>query len=74
MAEIAHPRYSLGQTVGYYDRQGRWQMGEVNHIEANWYSWGRSIIYTVGHPSYAGRRMYIGEDKIGCVITARSRP
>ncbi len=63
IAKIAQPLFSVGDRVGYYDRQHRWQVGTVRHIEASWYSRGDkpSIIYTVSHPTYRNGRFYTAD-------------
>lgn len=65
--EPAAPAYALGQRVEYVDRHERPQIGEVLAIEASWrFKTGRAplIVYTLSHPSYAGRRMYATADQI----------
>jgi len=36
MSAPAAPKYTVGQTVQYVDRQGRTQLGKVHSIEARW--------------------------------------
>lgn len=69
----AVPEYPLGAVVSYTDRHGRYQEGEVGRIEASW-SWRCGnpprIIYTLGHPTYAGRRYYATSEDIRRLISA----
>jgi hypothetical protein len=65
----AQPKYAVGTVVAATDRQHRYFTGAVLGIEANWYSWTNSndpplIIYTLRHPSYAGRRFYTTDERI----------
>ena len=71
----AAPLYALGEQVSYRDRHNRRQVGEVLSIEANWMKPGRAplVIYTLRHPTYAGRRIYAtGEVIFGTVPYAGS--
>lgn len=68
----AIPAFHLGSVVRYRDRQDRIQTGTVDRIEASWTDYGNGkkgavlplIIYTLGHPTYAGRRFYTTDDRI----------
>ena len=67
---IAAPKFSIGEIVRYRDHHKRFQEGEVLAIEATWNRWPRAkevsmlIQYTVSHPSYHNRQMYISEASI----------
>ncbi len=74
--EAADPKYPLRATVYYVDHHGRSQTGEIWSIAANWLSWGNGtphLTYTVSHPTYHGKRMYVGEDGIrGLALSERN--
>lgn len=60
-----HPKFNVGETVNYTDRQGRKQSGKVRHIEGKWTAFGSAyLIYTVQHPSYRNGQMHCVEDVI----------
>lgn len=63
-AKALQPKFNVGETVNYTDRQGRKQSGMVRHIEGKWTSFGVCLIYSVQHPSYRYGRMYCEEDVI----------
>ena len=65
-AQAARPLFDVGHTVFYYDRNERFQQGEVLGIEANWYhpSDDPLIIYTLRHPTYRNRLFYTTADRI----------
>lgn len=68
-AKPATPKFSVGQRVRYLDHTDRPQVGEVLAIEATWRPVLRDventyISYTVSHPSYRDRRIYIGESDL----------
>ncbi len=64
-AKALQPKFNVGVTVNYTDRQGRKQSGKVRHIEGKWTSFGSAyLIYTVQHPSYRNGQMHCGEDVI----------
>ena len=65
----AAPRYARGETISYLDHHMRRQSGKVLRIEALWAGYllpGEVplIVYTVEHPTYRDRRMYIGEERL----------
>lgn len=65
----AAPRYARGDTISYLDHHMRRQTGKVLRIEASWAGYLQPgevalIVYTVEHPTYANRRMYIGEERL----------
>lgn len=62
----AKPICSLGDTIRYNDRQGRFQEGIVKRIEAAWTSDGRPplVIYFVSHPTARNGRISITADHI----------
>lgn len=61
----AYPRYDIGEEVEYLDDQDRHQHGKVSRIEAHW-TWHSDalLIYTVSHPTYRNKRMYVNEKRI----------
>ena len=67
MTKSAEPKYSIMDRVTYRDHHKRVITGRVISIEANWSPWGRDpnvepfITYTVEHPSYRNRHMYVDE-------------
>lgn len=64
-AKALKPKFNVGETVNYTDRQGRKQIGKVRHIEGKWTAFGSAyLIYTVQHPSYRNGQMHCGEDVI----------
>lgn len=66
----AAPVYAIGERVSYMDRHNRRQVGEVLNIEARWTIPGRAplVVYTLRHPTYAGRRIYVGPHVISGVV------
>lgn len=64
-AKALQPKFNVGDTVNYTDRQGRKKSGKVRHIEGKWTEFGSVyLIYTFQHPSYRNGRMYCGEEVI----------
>ena len=75
MSIPAEPKFSVGDVVDYHDHTDRPQRGEVRAIEAKWGGWRDPdspphISYTVGHPTYANKRMYLGEKDLTLVRRA----
>ena len=62
----AVPTYAIGSSVQYVDHHKRPQIGKVLSIEASWREWAKEplIIYTVAHPTYRNRLMYVAENNI----------
>lgn len=59
----ALPRYDVGQTVEYCDREGRIHKGQVKWIEAKWHGYGEGpvkplITYALEHPTYRNGSFY----------------
>ena len=65
-AIAAIPRYSVGETVRYFDREQRGQVGRVFGVTAHWSAGNRDpyISYTLEHPTYRNRRIYTGVERI----------
>ncbi|HBM2851195.1 hypothetical protein P0243_12210 [Enterobacter cloacae] len=64
-AKALQPKFNVGETVTYTDRQGRRQTGKVRWIEGKWTAYGSPyLIYTIQHPSYRNGQMHCGEDVI----------
>lgn len=76
MGEIGvTPEFARGEMVTYRDRHDRVQVGEVWAIEATWrFGPEPLVIYTVAHPSYAGRRHYLTRDRILSAPNGRLKP
>ncbi len=70
MTKKAEPQFSIMDRVTYRDHHKRLITGRVISIEARWSPWGRDpnvepfITYTIEHPSYRNRRMYVGQSEI----------